>query len=310
MLTIDELYSKWNNISPYQEGFLLVSDDHPLSFHIGYLSDSQKAFVVLNAGKNDDLLSSKAINVENILLNNGEYALRFLLNYPSLDEIFVKLCWDLMCASKDASNPLEKIIDQYKRWLRLLQQISNGLLPVHVQKGLIGELLYLSDLIDKYGDSLAINSWVGPEGCDQDYNFEIGWAEIKTTIISGTSVQVSSLQQLDREDKGQLIVYFLDRTTSCGDNTVSLNGLIDQIMTKLALNKNKCLFAIKLAKSGYQSKDSEKYSSFRFKIAEKRIYQVDKSFPRLTKDNISPSIIETQYKIDLPSVDCFRLREE
>lgn len=310
MLTIDELYAKWNNISPYQEGFLLVSDDHPLSFHIGYLSDSQKCFVVLNTDKYDNLSSSKAINVENILLNNGNYALRFLLNFPSLDEIFVKLCWDLMCASKDESNPIEKIIDQYKKWLRLLQQMGNGLLPVHSQKGLIGELLYLSDFIDKHGEVAALDSWVGPEGCDQDYNFEIGWAEIKTTIISGTSVQVSSLQQLDREDKGLLIVYFLDRTTSCGNNTISLNELIEQIMTKLSLDKNKYLFAIKLAKSGYQNKDAEKYSSFRFKLAEKRIYQVDKDFPRLTKDNVSPSIIEVQYKIDLPSIDGFRLREE
>lgn len=32
MLTIDELYAKWNSISPYQEGFLLVFDDYPCHF--------------------------------------------------------------------------------------------------------------------------------------------------------------------------------------------------------------------------------------------------------------------------------------
>lgn len=41
MRTINDLYEKWNSISPYTGGFLLVSDEHPLSFHIGYLSDSQ-----------------------------------------------------------------------------------------------------------------------------------------------------------------------------------------------------------------------------------------------------------------------------
>ena len=122
-------------------------------------------------------------------------------------------------------------------------------LPVHSQKGLIGELLYLADLIDKYNEDIALNSWVGPDGCDQDYNFEIGWSEIKTTIISGTSIQVSSLQQLDRTDKGQLIVYFLDRTTSCGNNTISLDEVIAQIMSKIKLYNNKNLFAIKLAKN-------------------------------------------------------------
>lgn len=96
MRTINDLYEKWNSISPYTGGFLLVSDEHPLSFHIGYLSDSQKCFIVLNTGKLEKISSSKAINVENILLSDNSYALRFSLNYASLDEIFVKLCWDLI----------------------------------------------------------------------------------------------------------------------------------------------------------------------------------------------------------------------
>lgn len=221
MRTINDLYEKWNSISPYTGGFLLVSDEHPLSFHIGYLSDSQKCFIVLNTGKLEKISSSKAINVENILLSDNSYALRFSLNYASLDEIFVKLCWDLMSASKDDQKPIEKIVAQYKKWLRLLQQIGNGLLPPHSQKGLIGELLYLADLIERHGEKKALGEWVGPEGADQDFNFEDGWAEIKTTIIAGTSVQVSSLQQFDRSDEGTLIVYFLDKTSSTGTTTIT-----------------------------------------------------------------------------------------
>lgn len=172
MMTMNDLYEKWNSISPYTGGFLLVSDEHPLSFHIGYLSDSQKCFIVLNTGKLEKISSSQAINVENILLRDNSYALRFSLNYPSLDEIFVKLCWDLMSASKDDPEPIEKIAAQYKKWLRLLHQIGNGLLPPHSQKGLIGELMYLADLIDKHSESTALGEWVGPEGADQDFNFK------------------------------------------------------------------------------------------------------------------------------------------
>ena len=310
MRTINDLYEKWNSISPYTGGFLLVSDEHPLSFHIGYLSDSQKCFIVLNTGKLEKISSSKAINVENILLSDNSYALRFSLNYASLDEIFVKLCWDLMSASKDDPKPIEKIVAQYKKWLRLLQQIGNGLLPPHSQKGLIGELLYLADLISKHGETKALGEWVGPEGADQDFNFEDGWAEVKTTIIAGTSVQVSSLQQFDRSDEGTLVVYFLDKTSSTGTATISLNEAIEAVASKVLAQSNKDLFELKIAKCGYQNKNADEYSAYRFKLSEKRMYCVSSDFPRLTKNNVPPAVIEVQYRIDLPSIETFRKRED
>ncbi len=310
MKTINDLYEKWNNISHYTGGFLLVSDGHPLSFHIGYISDLQKCFIVLDTGKLEKISSSKAINVENILLSDNSYALRFSLNYPSLDEIFVKLCWDLMIASKDDPEPVERIVAQYKKWLRLLQQIGNGLLPPHIQKGLIGELLYLADLIDRHGENRALNEWVGPEGADQDFNFENGWAEVKTTIIAGTSIQVSSLQQFDRLDEGILIVYFLDKTSSTGTSTISLNEAVELASSKISLSTNKELFELKLAKCGYQRKNADEYSSYRFNLFEKRSYCVLEGFPRLTKNNVPPAVIDVQYKIDLPSIDMYRMRKD
>lgn len=310
MLTIEDLYKKWNSISPYVDGFLLASDDHPLSFHIGYSTGSQKCFIVLNTGKLEKISSSKAINVENILLNDNSFALRFSLNYPSLDEIFVKLCWDLMSASKDDHNPIEKIVAQYKKWLKLLQQIGNGLLPTHSQKGLIGELLYLADLIDRKGEKKAINEWVGPEGADQDFNFDDGWAEVKTTNIAGNSVLISSLQQFDRLDEGTLIVYFLDKTSSTGTSTISLNKAVELVASKVLSKPNRDILELKLAKCGYQSKNADEYSSYRFKLSEMRMYHVAPDFPRLIKDNVSPAVIEAQYRIDLPSIESFRKRGE
>lgn len=309
MNSIDELIEKWTSITSYTGGFLLASDDHPLSFHIGYYNNLQKCFVVLNTGKLDKIPSSKAITVENVLLSDNSYALQFILNYSSLDEIFVKLCWDLMSSSKEVPNPLEKLVDQYKKWCMLLQHINNGLLLDHEQKGLIGELLYLCELIEKHGENKAINEWVGPEGADQDFNFDNGWAEIKTTSIAGTSVQISSLQQLDRFDDGILVVYFLDKTSSFGSKTLSLNEIVDMVTSRVILQTNRDLLNMKLAKSGYQFLDAEEYASERFKLSEKRTYRISDGFPRLIPQNIPPEIIEAKYKIDLPSIDSFNIRE-
>ena len=193
MITIKELYEKWNKISPLTGGFLLVSGEHPLSFHIGYVNGEDKCFIVLNSGMVNQVPSSQAISVECIQTSKNEYSLKFVLNYPSLEELFIKLCWDLIEASQVSSHPIEKIISQYKSWMKLLKQASTQLLSSSQQKGLIGELLYLDEKINEIGEFSTIKSWVGPEGSDQDFLFENSWSEIKSTSIASDSVSISSV---------------------------------------------------------------------------------------------------------------------
>ena len=309
MKTIDELYGKWNSISPFSDGYLLVSGDHPLAFHIGYTGDSQKTFVVLNTGKVDKVSSSKAVQVNNIQLRDGTYALSFLLKYPTLDELFVKLCWDLMEASRDAEQPLMRLIDQYKKWQRLLQQIREGLLSPSMQKGLIGEMLFLESRIACDGEHVAITGWVGPEGSDQDFNYEHFWAEIKTTTIAGTSVAVSSLQQLDRNDNGYLVVYFMDPTDSAGLQSISLDEAVNKVSCLLTDDAIKNQFECKLARVGYQHRDAEKYHAHRYRCASRTIFAVTDDFPRLTKNCVPAEVVGAKYDLNLPAIERFQRQE-
>lgn len=309
MKTVKELQEIWDNISPFSGGFLLASEDHPLSFHIGYYGDRQKCFVVLNTGKIEKIVSSKAISVNCVELEDQTIALRFILNYPSLDELFVKLCWDLMDSSREAVSPVATVVERYGMWLKLLQQIGNGLLPVNIQKGLIGELLFLQEQILEKGETIAINSWVGPEGNDQDFNFDSTWVEVKTSIISGTTVVISSLQQLDRTEEGRLVVYFLDKTMSSASNTISLDEAIEHNNSIISDEKNRQRFLMKLCKCGYQEKNATEYNSIRFKLAEKRMYRVAESFPRLIPSTVPVPVVEANYNISLPAIEAFRLKE-
>ena len=309
MKTIDELYEKWNSISPFSDGYLLVSGDHPLAFHIGYTGDSQKTFVVLNTGKIDKVSSSKAVQVNNIQLRDGTYVLSFLLKYPTLDELFVKLCWDLMEASRDAEQPLMRLIDQYKKWQRLLQQIREGLLPASMQKGLIGEMLFLESRIACDGEYVAITGWVGPEGSDQDFNYDRFWAEIKTTTIAGTSVAVSSLQQLDRTDTGYLVVYFMDPTDSVGLQSISLDEAVNKVSSLLTDDAIKNQFECKLARVGYQHRDADKYHAHRYRCASSTIFAVTGGFPRLTKNCVSAEVVGAKYDLNLPAIERFQRQE-
>lgn len=309
-MTLTELTNKWSGISPYGEGYLLVPDNHPLSFHIGYDGQGHKCFVVLNTGKTDTIVSSKAISVRCAMLAAGGYSLSFVLNYPSLDELFVKLCWDLMDSSREDADPVAKIINRYNSWLRLLQQASHSILSANEQKGLVGELLLLAEAIDNRGAETAVKAWVGPEGADQDFNFEDLWMEVKAVSIASDTVSISSIQQLDRSDKGILKVYFMDKTTSEGAQTVSLPEQIATVKGRIQSQKLNDVFDCKLAKAGFFEKDAEQYKGNRYRIAEARCYGVMDTFPRLTKSNVPTGISQAKYSISLAVLESYRIQEK
>lgn len=307
MSSLNEIQIKWNSINSLSGGFLLVGHSNELSFHIGYTNSINKCLMILGVSKRENIPSSIAITAEYVLLENGHYALKFVLNYPSLDELFIKLCWDLINMPHGSGSCEYLILQRYKNWMKLLQKGFPNLLSVKRQKGLIGELLYLEEQIQTIGEDKAVEAWVGPEGSDQDYIFFDTWSEIKTTTIASDSIVISSIQQLDGIFPGSLIVFFMDKTTSSGKNVVSLSGLVDRILLMLN-NKNRDIFMCKLALVGFLEKDAKAYSEVKFIVKEKRVYKVDVSFPKLTGKNVPSEIVNVRYELSLSAIDQYRVR--
>ena len=63
----------------------------------------------------------------------------------------------------------------------------------------------------------------------------------------------------------------------------------------------------KLAKNGYFDKDAEHYESYRYRLAEKRTYIVDSTFPRLIRNNIPAEIANARYELSLSAIDAHRI---
>lgn len=307
MMTINELQEKWNSISPYSDGFYLISGDHPLSFHIGYYGE-QKCFMILNTEKIDEITSSKSISTDCVELEDGSYSLRFVLNCASLDELFIKLCWDLINSSYNSSQPTQYILNRFCMWISLLQKKGNRLLSDSILKGLAGELLYIKDLlIEGKNPEMVLNSWIGPEGGDQDFIFADTWSEIKATSISATTITISSLQQLEQQCDGNLVIYFMDKTSSKGIHTFSLPQVVSEINDLICNPKQLDLFFCKLAMCGYCMGDSDKYNEIRYNYIEKRTYLVSKSFPKLIRKSVPMGINSAVYQIDLSIIEPFRI---
>ena len=163
--------------------------------------------------------------------------------------------------------------------------------------------------MDELGEADAVSAWVGPEGADQDFNFHNYWLEVKAVSIAADSVSISSIQQLDRNDYGILRVYFMDKTSSEGAQTVSLPEKVSAIRGKIQSARIADMFSCKLAKAGYFEKDVDHYNDSRYRMAELRNYSVVDGFPRLTKSNIPTGISQAKYSINLAIFESYRIQE-
>lgn len=307
-ISIKELESKWDSIN--ENGYILLPGQYKLAFHIGYTGNHQKAFVVMDMGKLTDIVSSKAIMVECIQTVEGKFALRFVLNDDLLSEIFVKLCWNLVEASQNEhGEPIDNIIAQYSKWQKLLQIAKNEIMSLSQQKGLLGELLYLHNKIDEIGDLKALESWVGPEGADQDFIFDSFWAEVKAVAIGAETVGISSLQQFECASTGELFVYFLDKISNCSVG-ICLSGIISMIEKQVSDDYFRDVFHCKLNMYGYLFKDAKEYDKNHYKLSEQRRYIVNKEFPRLVRSNVPVEVIAAKYKLSFAAIDKYRGLED
>ena len=105
---------------------------------------------------------------------------------------------------------------------------------------------------------------------------------------------------------GELVVYFMDKTSANGKSIISLPTLVERVKSKMTCN-NQNLFMCKLALSGYLVKDADIYLDNKFNVKEKRVYNVSISFPKLTEKNLPSEIVSAKYELSLAAIDKFRV---
>lgn len=305
-MKFDGLKEKWDSMPAVGNSFLKLGIEHPLDLQIGYSQSSYKSFVVMDTGIIKSIPSSFAVKVTNIQLKNQSWILEFQLVHPLFEEEFLRLCWDMIEYSSKEENALNALIYRYMTWQKLLQYENKSIMSFQRQKGLLGELIFMSKMIDDIGVEEAVDSWTGPDGSDQDYLFPSEWAEIKCVSLASETVHISSLQQLQQEMEGKLIVYILESTTA-GDDRISLVDVVNEINTKLVNNARYLdRFDLKLYKYGYRKNHENQYCENQFRYIEKREYVVNDSFPKLVRDNVSSEIVSCKYELSLAAIEKYR----
>jgi hypothetical protein len=285
---------------------LQIDTQHPLEWHIGYQSIRQRTLLLVSDTEIGAIESSKSMMVTRRRReSDNRWTLSFELLRDEQQGVFAILCCDVIEHSRPAANEkeaLKLVISRYKQWSKLLETQRSGLMDEHSRKGLLGELLFLEQRIRTSNAALeAVQGWSGAESADQDFMYSDGWYEIKSIVTSAQSVSISSLEQLDCADNGDLVVIRIDKSAPERTGAVSLYEVVQRIKDALSAEASALdLFQTKLMAYGYL--DLQEYDEQKYTHSNTQHYEVDNSFPRLTKNNVPPQIVAAHYEVDIASL--------
>lgn len=311
-ITAEHLHRKWASINYYEGGYIQVETDAPLEWYVGFKEIDQKVLLIISSQEPELLPSSKSIVVTKGRRIDDRWTLSLTLMRVEQESVFETLCADVITYSQPAENEqaaLNLTVKRYKQWNKLLEHHRKSLMDESNRKGLLGELIYLCEVIDfGYPVLAAVQGWVGPDGADQDFIYNDGWHEIKSIGISGSSVSISSLEQLDNSDPGELVVMRLDKCAPERGGAVSLGEQVDRALSKVqSVPDAVSLLENKLVRYGYI--DLPEYRAQKYVYSGKTRYHVDADFPRLTADVVMTQIITAQYSISLAGIEAWKTEE-
>lgn len=290
---------------------LRVETKYNIDIYLGRDIGGSLSLVIIEKGKMEKFNSSNSIKVTLRERKDKKLALEFKLLDLKFENIFLVFCEDII---KNTENISKDIVISFclKRWLfwkKMFSGTKKDFLSESKIKGLIGELLFLKESIQKYNHKIVIESWLGPLGNHKDFKFDKCWYEIKSISENAEVVDISSLEQLELEiDKeGTLIIYTLEKTNKLEQNTSNLNLIFSEIVHIITENDVLEEFYNKLILLLYIPDDY--YNDFNYKIISKNSYNVNDDFPKITKNNISNNIVNVNYSINIRSIDKFKQGE-
>ena len=286
--------------------FTRIGDNRDINLYIGKDENAHYSIDFRGTFHPVKIVGSKVIEVSQFSIDETQF-LRFSLLNSDLLECFSLFCYDLIKSTLgivDDETAYKQLQTRYLSWKRMFKP-NRGLLTEAEIMGLIGELLYMRDyMIPIHGVDAALESWTGPEKTHKDFSLNDTWYEIKTISSGKESVRISSLEQLDSDIIGYLVVYSLERM-SPSFNGVRLNELVAQIMDLIPIAIQRDLLLAKLELYGYDF--SPEYDNYVYAVSDCVSYKVHENFPRLVRKDIPVSVSRIQYEIILSEIEDFKM---
>ncbi|MCI9061954.1 MULTISPECIES: PD-(D/E)XK motif protein [Romboutsia] len=287
-----------------------IDSTHILDIYVGYNVNKQMSMIITEVGETKDIQSSKCIDVKIYEKFPNKVSISFNLMDNSMSKLFLQFCNDIIESSRDIdkTKAINFIIRRWERWITMFKKPYTDLLNESQVLGLLGELIYLKEyMIPKYGQSKAIDSWLGPDKSHKDFEIDDTWYEIKVIKPSSLTVKISSVEQLDSNLNGTLVTVILDKSNKQVDSYININKYCEELEFTITNFDDKLKFIQKLTQCGYYK--NEEYDKYIYKFINKKEYAVDNNFPKLSKENLSDGIVKASYEISLDYIEKFLIKE-
>ena len=299
-MRFDEIKEKLESIEHCSQ-YVRVNAEHPLEL---YLGKNSKGFLTLRF--NGDFVPTKVLgtNIIEIKQVKTENYNSILFSFCADDNysLFYHFCEDIINETENyqGEDGYKEIINRYSQWKKMFSG-NNKLLTENEVLGLIGELLFLKDRVfDLYGITNGLNGWSGPEPTHKDFSYKNEWYEIKSINTFKNSVSISSLEQLDSELPGHLVVYSFEKMSPSFAG-ITLNKLVFDISSILEYETDRDIFFAKLKQVGYSY--NEVYDNYVYNLVKLDAYLVDNTFPRIKADDLPKGIAKVQYEVLLSMIE-------
>jgi len=289
--------------------YIRADNEHILELYIGLDENGNKSIELRALFRPRKVKGTSAIEINQY--HNPRYnTIRFSLKDNDISGLFYMFCEDMIEQTKelrDKSEGYNAIVLRFYQWKKMFVSDKKNLLSEPEIMGIIGELLFLKEHLSKRtGLHKALMSWSGQELTHKDFSYDDTWTEVKTVRKNKCSVRISSLEQLESKNTGELFVFFLEKM-SPEYNGITLNSLVLEIRNMFEDDEDRNIFLAKTSLQGYQYHDY--YNDFVYEQSCFRKFRVSDGFPRMTSENIPEGIISATYDIDINKLNDFEVTE-
>lgn len=241
----------------------------------------------------------------------GSIRLCLVLADQAYTDIFELLADDIatfVSAANDERDAIARLIRRLLVWQGFLRHHSSGL-SREEQEGLFGELLVVNWLSSN-GIPLdtVLTSWRGPDGGLRDFHLGSAEFEVKTSTV-GTGFEVGNFDQLDESSIGRLLL--VSQVLRFAQSADSLPEMVQQLRERAGDTscQTRQLTDERLLRAGYSDLHAASYGVNRWRLAERRFYDVKDAFPRITPADVRAGVIGVRYRVDLKACAAFEIEE-
>jgi hypothetical protein len=250
---------------------------------------------------------SKGLEPLGVAVDNDSY-FGVALKESRFSDVFAALTEDLVRRVGETGEPAAQaraFLGQLARWQKFLSASPEGL-NEEAQRGLWGELHFLREqLLPALGVN-SINAWKGGERAHQDFQFESGAVEVKTTLAKQPQiVRITSERQLDSRSWPVLYlnVIALDVREGGGE---TLPEMIASLRSKLKVDAGaQEQFEDELLLAGYLDAHTMRYSDRGYIVRSEKAFLVKRGFPRLVENDLPVGVGDVKYGLTIAACAAF-----